>query len=92
MCSADLVEITIHNGEVAVIGSDIVSIRNKLSLLAEREEAEMLSVEDAINIATQAQEAQTKLELIKQIFEVYSYSEDRLKGIAAIVGYKEEKE
>lgn len=91
MCSADLVEVTVKGDEVIVIGSDLVQMRNKLELLAEKEEKELMDVREIIDIATQAQDHATKIEAVKRWIESREYTRyipDDIEVIAAIIGAK----
>lgn len=91
MCSADLVEVTVKGDEVIVIGSDLVQMRNKLELMAEKEEKELMDVREIIDIATQAQDYATKLEAVKRWIESREYTiniPEDIEVIATIIGAK----
>lgn len=91
MCSADLVEVTVKGDEVIVIGSDLVQMRNKLELMAEKEEKELMDVREIIDIATQAQDHATKIEAVKRWIESREYTihiPEDIEVIATIIGAK----
>ena len=93
MCSADLVEVTVKGDEVIVIGSDLVQMRNRLELMAEKEEKEQMDIREVIDIATQAQDHATKIEAVKRWieskeYECAKYIPQDVEVIAAIIGAK----
>lgn len=90
MSGADMVELTIKGGQMVVTGADIVGLRNRLTAYAEREEEKLMDVREIIDIATQAQEAQTKLECVKRVLESRTYSSytELERAIATILGVK----
>lgn len=90
MSSADMVELTIKEGQMVVTGADIVGLRNRLTAYAEKEEKKLMDIREIIDIATQAQEAQTKLECVKKIIATRRVllATDQEKAIATILGVK----
>ena len=90
MTGADMVELTIKEGQMVVTGADIVGLRNRLTAYAEKEEKKLMDIREIIDIATQAQEAQTKLECVKKVLTSrghnYTSYTDLERAIATILG------
>lgn len=86
MSSADMVEMTITNGMIRIIGADIVQTRNKLELQAEKETT--MDWRELMDMVSKWQEDATKLRMIEEVIREEDNSYSKIRMISRIVGIK----
>lgn len=84
MSGADMVELTVTNGTICIIGADIVQTRNKLELQAEKEAT--MDWRELMDLVSKWQEDATKLKMIEEVLRNEDYDNYKLKMISRIVG------
>lgn len=86
MSSADMVEMTITNGMIRIIGADIVQTRNKLELQAEKEAT--MDWRELMDMVSKWQDDATKLRMIEEVIREEGNSYTKIMMISRIVGIK----
>lgn len=86
MSSADMVEMTITNGMIRIIGADIVQTRNKLELQAEKEAT--MDWRELMDMVSKWQDDATKLRMIEEVIREEDNSYSKIMMISRIVGIK----
>lgn len=86
MSSADMVEMTITNGMIRIIGADIVQTRNKLELQAEKEAT--MDWRELMDMVSKWQEDATKLRMIEEVIREEGDSYSKIRMISRIVGIR----
>lgn len=86
MSSADMVEMTITNGMIRIIGADIVQTRNKLELQAEKEAT--MDWRELMDMVSKWQDDATKLRMIEEVIREEDNAYSKIMMISRIVGIK----